>query len=92
MDKILEIHGGLFTWVLRRMACSLPPYFIFPEADSDLVCQPGAHWMDINERLRERGEQGPSPLSRNTTKQIVRYPFILSGKAPLLIRRWRFNY
>ncbi|KAG5634793.1 hypothetical protein H0H81_000761 [Sphagnurus paluster] len=25
------------------------------EADSDLVCQPGARWMDVNETLREKG-------------------------------------
>ncbi|KAF8965864.1 FAD-linked oxidase-like protein [Flammula alnicola] len=25
------------------------------EADSDLVCQPGARWMDINETLKEKG-------------------------------------
>lgn len=26
-----------------------------PEADSDLVCQPGAKWMDINDNLKEKG-------------------------------------
>ncbi|KAG6873042.1 hypothetical protein C0995_003798 [Termitomyces sp. Mi166 len=26
------------------------------EADSDLVCQPGAKWMDINDMLKEKGE------------------------------------
>jgi len=25
------------------------------EADSDLVCQAGARWMDINEMLKEKG-------------------------------------
>lgn len=25
------------------------------EEDSDLVCQPGAKWMDINETLKEKG-------------------------------------
>ena len=25
------------------------------EADADLVCQPGARWMDINAMLKEKG-------------------------------------
>ena len=25
------------------------------EEDSDLVCQAGARWMDVNEALKERG-------------------------------------
>ena len=27
----------------------------FLEADSDLVCQPGIGWVDINETLKEKG-------------------------------------
>lgn len=26
-----------------------------PAADSDLVCQPGTRWMDINDHLKEKG-------------------------------------
>lgn len=29
------------------------------EEDSDLVCQAGARWMDVNEKLREEGLFGP---------------------------------
>lgn len=28
---------------------------VFTEADSDLICQPGARWMDINETLKKKG-------------------------------------
>jgi len=27
------------------------------EADSDLVCQPGAGWMDINDTLKQEGNR-----------------------------------
>ena len=27
------------------------------EADSDLVCQPAAGWMDINDTLKQKGNQ-----------------------------------
>jgi FAD/FMN-containing dehydrogenase len=30
-------------------------YFSFSEEDSDLVCQPGVGWMEINETLKEKG-------------------------------------
>lgn len=30
------------------------------EADSDLVCQPGARWMDINDTLKDEGSS-PAP-------------------------------
>jgi FAD/FMN-containing dehydrogenase len=30
-------------------------YNPFLEADLDLVCQPGARWMDINDTLKEKG-------------------------------------
>jgi hypothetical protein len=50
MDKILEIHGTYLSaaWI----------YSVFKphtEADSDLVCQPGARWMDINATLEKKG-------------------------------------
>jgi FAD/FMN-containing dehydrogenase len=28
---------------------------VFKEADSDLVCQPGARWVDINDTLKKKG-------------------------------------
>ena len=32
-----------------------PDDLYFSEEDSDLVCQPGAGWMEINETLKEKG-------------------------------------
>ncbi len=53
------------------------------EADSDLVCQPGARWMDINETLKEEGsshEPLPSHDLRTllTTSSFLRDFIILS--------------
>lgn len=31
------------------------------EDDSDLVCQPGAQWMDINDMLKKKGKISSSP-------------------------------
>ena len=53
MDKILEIHGKH-----ARNHSMLTPVLILLkklEADSDLVCQPGARWMDINDTLKKQG-------------------------------------
>ncbi|KAF8960557.1 hypothetical protein BDZ97DRAFT_1833403, partial [Flammula alnicola] len=54
------------------------------EADSDLVCQPGARWMDINETLKEKGMWPVSPplqtrrLSSTITRlSLCRHPSIL---------------
>jgi len=50
MNQVLEIHGqyqrsdsqsDLLNWLL--------------EADSDLVCEAGTKWEDINDMLEEKG-------------------------------------
>lgn len=35
--------------------CRLMDNLCFAEEDSDLVCQPGVGWMEINETLKEKG-------------------------------------
>ena len=30
-------------------------HIVHLDADSDLVCQPGARWVDINDTLKEKG-------------------------------------
>ncbi|KAF9472982.1 hypothetical protein BDN70DRAFT_817879 [Pholiota conissans] len=35
--------------------CNMDKIIEIHEDDSDLVCQPGARWMDINETLKEKG-------------------------------------
>lgn len=49
MDGIIVIHGTLMLF--SGVVCPNVP----TEEDSDLVCQPGARWMDINETLKEKG-------------------------------------
>ena len=50
MDQVLEIHG------MRIAGPAISPADQFlTESDSDLVCQAGARWMDINEMLKDRG-------------------------------------
>lgn len=46
--------------------------------DSDLVCQPGAKWMDVNETLKEKGITNsflPSSFLPNRRLQEYRYFF-----------------
>jgi len=50
MNKILEIHGTQFFNFLQWF--DMTPH---TEADSDLVCQPGVRWVDINEALQDQG-------------------------------------
>ena len=54
MNKILEIHGSspIPTSALRSLiVCTLDP----AEDDSDLICQAGTRWEDINYTLKEKG-------------------------------------
>jgi FAD/FMN-containing dehydrogenase len=55
MDKIIAIHGVPLSdfSVLGCRPESLG--FLFTVEDSDLVCQPGVGWMEINETLKEKG-------------------------------------
>lgn len=58
------------------------------EADSDLVCQPGARWMDINATLKQKGERDNSCKPRRELKvPLIRYPIILSGTVIRSTRR-----
>ena len=50
MDKILEIHGMALACIGRHI-----DQLSLLEDDSDLVCQAGARWMDVNEVLKEKG-------------------------------------
>lgn len=50
MDRILEIHGRSLHFSTRGDS-----HKGFPEQDSDLVCQAGATWDDINATLEEKG-------------------------------------
>ena len=62
MNKILEIHGartrlGLSEHMASAHECSV-------EDDSDLVCQAGVRWEDINSTLQEKGIPLFFPVSR----------------------------
>lgn len=55
-------HGQNYCnpWCVRSPICvsTLPTHLVnirFSEEDSDLVCQPGVGWMEINETLKEKG-------------------------------------
>ena len=72
---------------------------LFPLAeDSDLVCQPGARWMDINETLKEKGiTKSHLPLSLLGLIVDYRNPVILpceayplqhERKALIFLRSW----
>lgn len=54
-----------------------------PEADADLVCQPGILWMDVNAALAEKGarilKSGGKYFVNN---EYLRHPAFLPG-APL---------
>lgn len=52
MDQILQINGEHLNYIY---AAEYSYIYHIPEADSDLVCQSGARWEDINEILKERG-------------------------------------
>jgi D-lactate dehydrogenase (cytochrome) len=52
MDKIIAIHG-----VFLSPICDLHCWFeklCLSEEDSDLICQPGVGWTEINEVLKEK--------------------------------------
>lgn len=50
------------------------------EADSDLVCQPGVGWMEINETLQEKGTHAKhSVMCQSRSITLGRHTFILSS-------------
>ena len=53
MDKIIAIHGVCSS--LQSAISPADPRNSALEEDSDLVCQPGIGWMEINEALKEKG-------------------------------------
>jgi FAD/FMN-containing dehydrogenase len=65
MDSIIAIHGVSPPSTFRvpstpvpkcvLFCCRLTDNLCFAEEDSDLVCQPGVGWMEINETLKEKG-------------------------------------
>jgi D-lactate dehydrogenase (cytochrome) len=57
MDKIIAIHGASPTPICVPTDVEMlnPRNFAFSEEDSDLVCQPGVGWMEINETLKDKG-------------------------------------
>lgn len=50
MDKILEING-----IISSKFLSLGWLILLPAEDSDLICQSGARWEDINQTLKTKG-------------------------------------
>jgi FAD/FMN-containing dehydrogenase len=54
MDNIIAIHGAspLFNSAFPAVDLRNP---VLLEEDSDLVCQPGVGWTEINETLKEKG-------------------------------------
>jgi hypothetical protein len=59
MNKIIEIHGQRDTHLSSNITESFKI-----EADSDLVCQPGVGWMEINETLQKKGKTAMRISSR----------------------------
>ena len=63
MDRIIAIHGAspLYMFpvppIIKRVLprCRPADNPCFAEEDSDLVCQPGIGWMEINQTLEEKG-------------------------------------
>ena len=51
------------------------------EEDSDLVCQPGARWMDINETLKEKGIPLFFPV-----KFLLSYAYVIKTLLTLVSR------
>ncbi|KAF8754135.1 FAD linked oxidase [Rhizoctonia solani] len=80
MNKIIKINGTESLYLLLLL--QLTRYF-FLEADSDLVCQAGTPWMEINATLKEKGiplffPLDPSPAATiggmiSTGSNAVRY-------------------
>ena len=69
MDKIIEIHGthpGFFVQARRTKAHGL-----MSAADSDVICQPGIRWMDLNETLKKQGDE--LPLTRRSIHTPTNY-------------------
>lgn len=44
----------------------------YVEADSDLVCQPGAGWVDINEMLKKKGARNKQFVLEIIAKDVLR--------------------
>lgn len=53
MDRILELHGQTCR-MIAELIC-LNGNGIREEADSDVVCQPGVSYMDLNDHLKKKG-------------------------------------
>jgi hypothetical protein len=65
MNKIIEIHGQC---VMRfsPMSLTYAISILITEADSDLVCQPGIGWMEINETLQQKGKHAKQSTLRHS--------------------------
>ena len=69
MDKIIEVHGthpGFFVQARRTKA-----HRLMSAADSDVICQPGIRWMDLNETLKKQGDE--LPLTRRSIHTPTNY-------------------
>jgi D-lactate dehydrogenase (cytochrome) len=56
MNKIIVIHGASPPSLQSVFSCADRQVMsAFTEEDSDIVCQPGVGWMEINEVLKEKG-------------------------------------
>lgn len=52
MNQIIEIHGEHED---HQMTYRTLTFCVSKEADSDVVCQPGVLWTELNEKLEEQG-------------------------------------
>ena len=63
MNRILQINGQCatpFQSYVDLCANNFPP-----EQDGDVVCQPGAKWVDINNTLKEKGDRKVADTATN---------------------------
>ena len=71
------VSNGPYSWDSRYvraayLTCDEIVNCCIAEADSDLVCQPGARWMDINALLKSKGSILSRWYSLNTDIRVIR--------------------
>lgn len=83
MDKILHINGLIYVLVNLRLSLSYGHDLL--EDDSDLTCQAGTRWEDINHTLKDRGIPLFFPVSQNLCRRVE------SLIVELFLRSWTLD-
>ena len=75
MNKIIAIHGAFPIGYPLTIQLSS----VLAEEDSDLVCQPGVGWMEINQTLKEKGIPLFFPVRANIVRSFPSFLAFVSN-------------